>query len=499
MPMRTAVAVRAVSTTLAALAMLAPVGHAQLPAPQFAQKPLPAPQWGALDIGDVNGDGLLDVVLLDQPVIRVYLGLGAGQFAAPPVESPFELDFYSRNLADVTGDGRADSLSVDGIWLLHVKRGNADGTFTPLGTYTVIYEPNEPVAADMNHDGLRDIVVSSGDWWAGGLSVLLADGHGGFHDPLEFESSPALDVPYPLDTADADCDGHVDVLVSDSHGHRLVLVRGTGDGGFQPPLTITTSSAGPAADFADLDVDGLPDVVSANSSHLLVNMNLGAGSFGPTISSNANPGLWDYLNHVEFGELNGDGLPDAVYETKWGQLRINLGRGDGSFDDPITVNLIGLVDEVRVADVDRNGSDDLVVSHYSAPFVSVLLNQRPAWPWKLVGTGLAGSHGVPALHGSGTLVPGEPITLSLTRALPGALALLVVGTTQLAAPCKGGVIVPFPSAVLLWPTDGNGEASITDIVPADVPPHSQLWLQAWIADAGPQGLAATNGVCGTVP
>jgi hypothetical protein len=166
-------------------------------------------------------------------------------------------------------------------------------------------------------------------------------------------------------------------------------------------------------------------------------------------------------------------------------------------DAPLAVPLDHELYLLRAGDLDGDGSIDLVGIRDSE--VSALVNQRPAWPWQLVGTGLAGSLGVPQLHGAGSLQAGHPLALTLSHALPDAPAFLVIGPTLLASPFKGGVLLPDPA--LVWPlaTDAAGTATLTAIVPAGLPSHLRFYAQAWIPDSGPQRFAATNGVQALLP
>lgn len=123
-------------------------------------------------------------------------------------------------------------------------------------------------------------------------------------------------------------------------------------------------------------------------------------------------------------------------------------------------------------------------------------------PWVLQGGGLAGASGAPALlTGEGTLEAGTPGALRLKGALPSSVATLAVGLAELAAPFKGGTLVPEPMALVTVATAGSGEALLPWASwPAGVPSGTALWLQAWQADAGgPQGWAASHSLRAVTP
>jgi CotH kinase protein len=121
-------------------------------------------------------------------------------------------------------------------------------------------------------------------------------------------------------------------------------------------------------------------------------------------------------------------------------------------------------------------------------------------PWSDLGLGLAGVSGVPQLVGMGTLIGGDPVSLSLSNANPDSSATLVIGLSLLGAPFKGGTLVPMPDALLGLFTSGTGGFLIAGTWPAGVPAGLTFWVQCWIADdAGPKGFSASNGLSGTTP
>ncbi len=118
-----------------------------------------------------------------------------------------------------------------------------------------------------------------------------------------------------------------------------------------------------------------------------------------------------------------------------------------------------------------------------------------------LGSGLAGSTGIPQLVGSGTLQVGDPVALSLSNAKPGAAAILVVGTSIANLPLFGGTLVPSPERLAFGLTvDALGDLNLLSPWPAGVPSGTALVLQYWVEDpGGPVGFAASNAVCATSP
>jgi hypothetical protein len=125
-------------------------------------------------------------------------------------------------------------------------------------------------------------------------------------------------------------------------------------------------------------------------------------------------------------------------------------------------------------------------------------------PWTDLGSGLAGSVGVPELSPWGTLLPGDQIKLSLQHAIPESVALLMLGVQPLNLPFKGGLLVPdiaHPPGQLqtLW-TDAQGRISLAGNLPQGLPTGLDLFMQFWIVDPhGAFGFSASNAVSLTVP
>jgi hypothetical protein len=147
---------------------------------------------------------------------------------------------------------------------------------------------------------------------------------------------------------------------------------------------------------------------------------------------------------------------------------------------------------------------------------STLTNQRPpsgilgdldppppVGTWTDLGNALAGTHGLPLLVGTGDLVGGTPVTLTLSNALENATTYLLVGVVTLNAPFKGGVMVPDPNApgfFVILPTGPAGTLPLNATWPNGLPSGFSLYFQHWIVDAtGPAGFAASNALQATTP
>jgi hypothetical protein len=132
-------------------------------------------------------------------------------------------------------------------------------------------------------------------------------------------------------------------------------------------------------------------------------------------------------------------------------------------------------------------------------FVSYAVVQPPVWA--NLGSGLAGSSGIPALAGSGTLVAGTPGSLALTGGHSRAAALLFVSFSSAPIAFKGGLLVAFPfSETASLGTDGSGSVGVPFTWPAGVPPLTALFFQAAVEDASaPHGASLSNAIRALTP
>jgi hypothetical protein len=152
------------------------------------------------------------------------------------------------------------------------------------------------------------------------------------------------------------------------------------------------------------------------------------------------------------------------------------------------------------AEVSLMETDDVV--SWLVTELDGLLDQLPPSPWHQLGDGLAGVAGVPTLRGQGTLLAGDPFTLTITDTFPNSPTVIVTGFDQIHMPAMGGVLVPRPDALLIGAvvSDAAGTLTLNQTWPPGVPSGSPVFYQFWFLDAGgPHGLSASNGLQATPP
>src|SRR5262249_46646097 len=152
--------------------------------------------------------------------------------------------------------------------------------------------------ADFTGNGIDDLAVLT----AQGVSIYLGNGKGGFAPPVTYDAGPE---PTGLTVADVNHDGHLDLLIGNPYGDVLVLL-GQGDGTFAP---YHEANQAIALAVADLTGTGSKDVIYADQGLDRVVVDYGAGK--TAVVGDRATGLLD-PGAVTLADLNGDGIPDLI-------------------------------------------------------------------------------------------------------------------------------------------------------------------------------------------
>jgi hypothetical protein len=253
----------------------------------------------AVAVADVNGDGKPDIVVANEcgsincgnPAgsnpygsIGVLLGNGDGTFQPAVAFSSGAYVALSVAIADVNGDGNPDIVVANQCpgnppgcggtgGEVGVLLGNGDGTFQAAVAYNSgegAYDSYSVAVADVNGDGEPDIVVANfcynGRCAKGTVGVLLGNGDGTFQSAV----TNTLDQsPFSVAVADVNGDGEPDIVLahacSGSCTEGIELLLGNGDGTFQTAVHFSAGSAPHSVAIADVNGDGKPDIVVANT------------------------------------------------------------------------------------------------------------------------------------------------------------------------------------------------------------------------------------------
>jgi VCBS repeat-containing protein len=149
-------------------------------------------------VGDLNGDGRLDLVTsnLVSNDVSVLLGNGDGTFQSA-VNFAVDNRPVSVAVADVNGDGRLDLVTANqgsGGSTVTVLRGNGNGTFQSAVNFAIPANPTSLAVADVNGDGRPDLVMSS-YYDTNNVSVMLGNGNPATHFQVSAAASATAGIP----------------------------------------------------------------------------------------------------------------------------------------------------------------------------------------------------------------------------------------------------------------------------------------------------------------
>jgi len=472
-----------------------------------------------LAAGDLNGDGKIDLVANNNAdgTVSVLLGKGDGTFtnsATYPIgNQPIDLA-----LADLNGDGKLDITVVNGADnTVQALLGRGDGTFF-VGSYRVGANPSGITTGDFNRDGIPDLAVANGD---ASITIFLGDGHGGFKTLNSFPGCPS--GPYYVGNilaADLNGDGTDDLAIVCGNVEAVEgaywyvnLVQGNGNGTFTNLVTLPNEYSPLDMVAADVDGDGIPDLVVSSSTYVFaysLHLNRAYGIYSGSSLQGVSSGDFNADGRTDLlingpgvallaegsgnfqtfttgqtggltGDFNGDGLTDFESNTDQ-QMQVSLSNGDGTFSNgfllssnklgtmqaPADFNGDGILDLMSltglnaplslffgkddgsfvdsgvsllpqggnyltaIADFDRNGSPDIAILNLAAGVVTIALNKNS---FQLSNTVLTES--------SGKVVAGGSVVLSAAvtakQGTPtGNLEFKQAGVPQTTTPLIGG-------------------------------------------------------------
>jgi FG-GAP-like repeat/FG-GAP repeat len=385
----------AVTGGAAVLVLLASCGHDDDwccgPAPTPAYTPGYTPN--SIAIADINGDGTPDLVVAttvdqglaqDPGLASVFLGIPSapGTFANV-VDYPTTGSNPSGIVAvALAGSGVPDMVVSNfgnGTASVFLHNPASPGTFLAATTLTTGGQPNQVVSADINGDGLPDLVFA--DLSASGNAIVMlqnAATPGQFMAPLDLATG-AMTTSVAI--GDLNGDGKPDIVATsyDSNGNNgqvtIFFQSATTPGTFAAGVTFPAGAQPQAVRIADVNGDGLPDLIVANRGpgsdgtgsagvSVLLQNSATPGTFLAPVTYSTPPGAID----VAVGDLNSDGKPDLVVASigpsPSGAVSVLLQSATtaGTFGTATTYLGYGQPLSVAIGDLNGDGHPDIAVA-----------------------------------------------------------------------------------------------------------------------------------------
>jgi hypothetical protein len=341
-------------------------------------------QVSGLAEGDFNGDKIPDLAVGTSSFMpRILLGKGDGTFTVTADEKQPTANGGFVVAGDFNGDGKVDLLVKEGrVENSSLSLGNGDGTFAAPTTFAPAGLQTDFVVQDLNNDGIPDLLTVNDQT----LTAFIGQANQTYTQVVSTLSTPLFGN---LAFGDVNQDGKVDIVFnnyssSPGSGGQVVIALGNGDGTFSEGATYDVTSSAPATAVADVDGDGHMDIILANAVVVGNNGQLQGGA-GIQVLYGHGDGTFDaavnvptphFVGLMASADLNMDGVADLVLSDGLVVTVMN-GAANRTFGAPRDYLAGGSPATPVIMDLNGDGGPDLVFANTDTNTITtatVLLN-----------------------------------------------------------------------------------------------------------------------------
>ena len=310
-----------------------------------------------VDTGDLDGDGQLDLLLLNDGLLRLSSGDGRGGFA-PVVSIDITVAGTIRDaiFADVDGDGRVDIVvSASDPSELYVFMHREGGAFE-LGARYFVSARSLDDAADLDGDGIDEVAATAGDE---GVHLLSQLGQTELVDVLVDTTQSDYYGPSARDATIVDLDGQAPPDLAVGVLSSVDLFVADSAGGFTRTASI---GANAGWTIADLDGNGRADLLvgdrdSSGQELLRVSFIGGRGEVERDVET---PLPYETI-FLAVGDFDGDGVSDVAAGHHPSMVSL-LAVRDGALERQATYTIpVSTSVVIAVDDLDSDGRDDILL------------------------------------------------------------------------------------------------------------------------------------------
>lgn len=311
----------------------------------------------AIDVGDLDHDGRLDLIAADHGDAALYIALAAGSGFAAPRRVATGVRPQHLQLYDLDGDDHLDILthgsSTPEIWF---HRNDGDGGLASARALVVQSEPSQGFAAHRDAQGRRWLLTVSDE-------RLIASE---LDDADQAVRRVVGNGFYPADGLDIDAD--------------TVLVHGaarTTRHSLAPAWVLTETWRDPTAPWnftwADLDADGVPELLTVETDAVSIHARQADATWAERTRIEVPGEAYEFgPTTVAAAELTGDAHPDLVIGEFPAGVRVAIGDGDGGFTLGELTPLELTPDLLRAAPITGQPGSVIVAENHSPVSVGLL-------------------------------------------------------------------------------------------------------------------------------